>query len=233
MACKDTDQISQKVKSSPAKELLSEEQRLAKFYKRKLTAKGDTLLPNIPQDSVAAFFKRYGKKNEERFVRINTKYGTITLELFEGLPLYRSQFIFLVKNKYFDDTEFYRVVPDFIVQAGNSDTPLAAMRRTSSGNYKLPPMFKEDLRHERGTLSLAKEWENNPENWHNPFDFFITLQRSAHLDDEHTIFGKVISGIEVADQISKLDRDGSDWPRESIFITMEALKSPSNDRRSH
>jgi peptidylprolyl isomerase len=204
--------------------LSREEARLAKIYKVQYSQYGDTLLPYIPQDSVALFFNRYGKENPETKVRMFTKYGNIDFELFEETPLYRSSFIYLVKNKYFDLTAVYRVVPKFVIQAGNSDDPLASMKRNSTGNYKLPPHFLEDKKHQRGTLSLAKSWENNPESWHNPFDFFISLSDAPHLDNEHTIFGRVTNGMEVADQISRIDRDESDWPNENIYITMEVIE---------
>lgn len=197
--------------------------RLTDFYKVQYSAYGDTLLPYIPQDSVALFFKRYGQQNPETKVRLHTKFGPIDFELFTETPLYRSSFIYLVKNNYFDLTSIYRVVPQFVVQAGNSDDPLASMKRNSTGNYKLPPHFIDSLRHTRGMLSLAKSWEDNPENWHNPFDFFITLSSSPHLDDEHTIFGRVTSGMEIADKISQLERDESDWPKQNVYITMEVI----------
>lgn len=226
-SCKDSTQnleVKEPISDSLSTPLSKEEARLAKIYKVQYSPSGDTLLPYIPQDSVALFFNRYGKDNPETKVRMFTKFGTIDFELFEETPLYRSSFIYLVKNDYFDLTSIYRVVPQFVVQAGNSDDPLASMKRNSTGNYKLPPHFLEDQKHVRGALSLAKRWENNPDNWHNPFDFFITLSASPHLDGEHTVFGKVTSGMEVADKISQLDRDESDWPVESVYITMEVIE---------
>jgi len=200
-----------------------EELLLEKTYKVQLSQNGDTLLPYIPQDSVPLFFARYGKKNPETQVRMKTKFGNIDFKLYEDTPIYRASFIFLVKNDYFDLTEVYRVVPDFVIQAGNSDEPLATMKRNSTGSYQLAPNFDSGRKHQRGSLSLAKQWEDNPEDWHNPFDFFVTLSPSPHLDEAHTIFGEVIDGMEVADQISQLDRDSTDWPDEPVFITMEVL----------
>jgi peptidylprolyl isomerase len=227
ISCKDSSQnfeINNEVKDTITSVLSKEERLLNNVYKVRYSQRGDTLLPYIPQDSVSLFFKRYGAKNLETKVRLFTKYGNIDFELFEETPLYRASFIFLVKNKYFDLTAVYRVVPRFVIQAGNSEEPLASMKRNSTGNYKLPPHFLEGEKHERGSLSLAKAWENNPENWHNPFDFFITLEKSPHLDQEHTIFGKVISGMDVADTISQFERDESDWPLQDVFITMRVIE---------
>jgi peptidylprolyl isomerase len=116
------------------------------------------------------------------------------------------------------------VVENFIIQAGNSDETLPSLKRASAGNYKLAPHFLPGVQHERGSLSSAKRWIDNPQNWHDPFDFFITLSKSPHLDNEHTIFGKVTRGMELADQIAKLPTDQSDWPKEDIFIEMEVFE---------
>lgn len=227
ISCKDTPQVQnnsiEQVKDT-VKQLTREERLLEKTYKKQISASGDTLLSYIPQDSVQKFFTRYGNENPETRVRLKTSYGTIEMELFEETPIYRASFIYLVKNNYFNGTYIHRVVEDFVVQAGDSDEALPAMKRTSAGNYKLRPHFLPGVVHERGSLSSAKQWVNNPDNWHNPFDFFITLSRSPHLDKEHTIFGRVTKGIEIADQIAKVPTDDSDWPKEDIFIDIEVIK---------
>ncbi|WP_338351143.1 peptidylprolyl isomerase [Nonlabens tegetincola] len=201
-----------------------EERRLEKIYTRAVSAKGDTLLHYIPQDSVPLFFKRYGKKNPETRVLLSTKYGDVTFELFKETELYRSSFIYLIKNGYFNQTVFHRVVDDFIVQGGNSDDSYPSLMRNSSGNYQLPPHFLDNVKHERGTLSMAKSWDNNPDNWHNAFDFFITLKKAEHLDGEHTIFGRVVEGMEVLERISQIPTDSRDWPEEDVYMTFKVLK---------
>ena len=67
------------------------------------------------------FFFNYGKVNLEDKVRISTRFGNIDLQLFKNTPYHRANFIYLTKNKYFNKTTFHRVVPDFIIQGGNSD----------------------------------------------------------------------------------------------------------------
>lgn len=198
--------------------------RMDRYYKRVVTQKGDTLLPFILQDSVPVFFSRYGKENPENQVRITTRYGNIEMELFEDRPLYRSSFIFLVKEGYFNETVFHRTVKGFIAQAGNSDRKMTAMLRNSAGNYQLPPDIKLNDKHAYGTVSSSKYWEDNPENWHNPFDFFISLKPAAHLDGEHTIFGRVTKGMEVVEQIAAQPTDSRDWPLDDIHIEAQVIK---------
>ncbi|AZQ44059.1 peptidylprolyl isomerase [Nonlabens ponticola] len=221
MSCKDNEERPMPV----VEEKVEVEKKidLDEFYQPMITEDGDTLLSYIPQDSVELFFTRYGKKNPEKRVEIETKYGKIQLELFEQTPLYRASFIYLVKNGYYDETVVHRVVPDFIVQAGDSDRRITATKRSSAGNYMLPPAILDNVQHTYGTVSAAKRWEDNPENWHNPFDFFITLGSASHLDGEHTIFGKVTSGMDVAEKISRLNRDEGDWPIETVYIDMKVI----------
>ncbi|WP_292889427.1 peptidylprolyl isomerase [Nonlabens sp.] len=225
-SCKDSTEVQKAIKEELPDRVppLTKEQRiLDRTYKRQISASGDTLLAYIPQDSVKVFFTRYGEENPETRVRLLTTYGVIEMELFTETPIYRASFIYLVKNAYFNGTYVHRVVQDFVVQAGNSDETLPALKRASAGNYKLPPHFLPGITHERGTLSNAKQWIDNPQNWHDPFDFFITLNSSPHLDQEHTIFGRVTKGIEIADQLARVPTDNSDWPKENIFIDMEVI----------
>ena len=100
------------------------------------------------------FFYEYGINNEEKNVRIITNYGNIELELFEETPYHRANFIFLTKEKYFDGTYFHRVVKDFIIQGGNSDSYDVSKRRQKIGRYLLPPDTKKGFKHHRGILSV-------------------------------------------------------------------------------
>ena len=226
-SCKDNAgrQIEEQIEVEP--ELTKEQKEeisLAEFYKPLVTASGDTLLSYIPQDSVVPFFTRYGKANPETRVRMSTKFGTIEIELFEETPIYRASFIYLIKNGYYDGTVVHRTLEKFIVQAGDSDDPFIATKRASAGNYQLAPNILPNVKHAYGTLSSAKEWEDNPEMWHNPFDFFISLRATDHLDGEHTIFGRVILGMEVAEKISQVETDESDWPIVDVYIDMSVVE---------
>ena len=81
------------------------------------------------------FFFEYGKNNKENKIRIETKYGNIDIELFNETPYHRANFIYLTKKKYFDGTSFHRVVKDFIIQGGNSDSYEISKRRRNIGRY--------------------------------------------------------------------------------------------------
>ena len=76
----------------------------------------------LNDENAIPFFYEYGMNNKEKNVRIISNYGNIDIELFDETPYHRANFIFLTKEKYFDGTYFHRVVKDFIIQGGNSDS---------------------------------------------------------------------------------------------------------------
>lgn len=197
---------------------------LARIYGVAITRAGDTLLPRVPKDSIQQFLLAYGKENPENVVAMKTRHGSITIELFRDMPLERASFIFLVKHNFFSHSVVHRVVRNFVVQAGNSDHMITAMKRSSIGDYKLPPNYNPKYKHVRGMVSLAKQWENNPADEHSPFEFFISLGTAPHLNGKHTIFGKVTSGMDVADVISKEEIGQSDWPLNAVYIEMKVIK---------
>ena len=171
------------------------------------------------------FFFEYEKKNKENRVRIKTKYGNIDIELFKETPYHRSNFIYLTKKKYFNGTSFHRVVKDFIIQGGNSDSYEISKRRRNIGRYLLPPDTKKGFKHHRGIVSIPSSDIENPYKLASPYEFFIVQSKSGayHLDKNFTPFGKVIKGMEVVDIISNLETDRREWPHENVKIEVEIL----------
>ena len=191
------------------------------------TAK-DEKFPEITNENVVSFLTAYGKKNPETKVLISTRFGDIEIELFNDTPLHRANFIYLVKQNYFDETFFHRVVPDFIIQAGTSDLVSTQKKRAVLGkDYLLPAEIRPGRAHEYGTVSGAKEYRENPDNRTAPFEFFIFLgpkSSTNHLNGKYTIFGKVTRGMEVVEEISKVTTDDGDWPLHNIYITAKVLE---------
>ncbi|AXT54222.1 peptidylprolyl isomerase [Aquimarina sp. AD1] len=180
----------------------------------------------LTNTNMKEFLLKYGKENPETLVRISTKFGDIDIKLYKESPMHRANFIYLVKQKYFDETFFYRVAKGFVIQGGNSDRTQMAQKRHDIGDYTLPQEPIKGLKHNRGSVALSKQWVNNPSNRSTPYEFFIVIAKEGapHLNGEHTIFGKVIKGMSVADKISNVPVDGSEWPKENIFIKAEVIK---------
>ena len=171
------------------------------------------------------FFFEYSKKNKENKVRIQTKYGEIDILLYDETPYHRSNFIYLTKKKYFDGTYFHRIVKDFIIQGGNSDSYEISKRRKNIGRYLLPPDTKKGLRHDRGVVSMPSSDIENPYKLASPYEFFIVQSKNGayHLDKDYTPFGKVIRGINVVDKINSLETDKREWPFENIKINVSII----------
>lgn len=192
-----------------------------KKIEKKIVKRWDSLNKN----NVEAFFTEYGKQNKETKVIIKTKFGNIKLRLYEDVPIHRANFIFLTKIKYFNTTEIYRVAKNFVIQGGNSDETYTIKQRRLYGNYRIKPEFKSHRKHKYGALAAARDWKDNPNKLSNPFEFYLVHARKGahHLNNEHTVFGEVISGFDTMDKISRVKVGVDEWPQEDIRMTIEIL----------
>ncbi len=182
--------------------------------------------PLLVQEELIPFLTQYGKENPEDKIRIKTRFGNIDVELFHDTPLHRANFIFLVKQDYFDETFFHRVAEGFVVQGGNSDNPSTNKKRHYIGDYLIPSEFEAGHKHVRGAFSAAKYAEQNVSKASSPFEFFIVQSESGahHLDNEHTVFGKVVDGMDVVDEIAKVKVDEGEWPLQNIYLHVEIME---------
>lgn len=185
----------------------------------------------IPKDSInkknaVSFLTKYGQDHTESKLLIKTRLGNITIKLFEDTPLHRASFIFLSKMGYFDTTCFYRVVPDFIIQGGESERLDTQRYKARYHRYKIPPEFRKNRRHTYGAIAMARDWENNPRKYSTAFEFYIVQNKKGahHLDDEHTVIGQVISGFEVIDKIVNLEAGSDEWPLDDVFMKIEVIQ---------
>ena len=207
-----------------------------KAVKVKVPEKKETLKKEVPKEekgiylndkNAIPFFFEYAKENLEKLIRIKTQFGTITIELFENTPYHRANFIYLTKKKYFNGTTFHRVVPEFIIQGGNSDNYKTSRKRGEIGRYLLPNDTRKGHSHHRGILSVPSSEIENPYKLASPYEFFIVVQSPGayHLDGNYTPFGKVIEGMEVVDKINQQPIDSREAPIHNIFMEIEIVKN--------
>jgi len=184
--------------------------------------------PLITNKNVESFLTEYGESNPETKVRITTQHGEIDIELFKETPLHRANFIYLVKQKYFNGTFFHRIVPNFIIQGGNSDNVATPKKRAKIGNdYLIPAEINPNRDHSYGTISGAKEYRENPDKQTAPFEFFIFLgpkTSTSHLNGNYTIFGKVTKGMDIVEKIANLPSDDGEWPQQNVYIEATVLQ---------
>ncbi len=176
-------------------------------------------------ETAIPFFKAYGEKHPENKVRIETPLGSFDVLLFKNTPYHRANFIFLTKQEYFNNTYFHRVVPDFIIQGGNSDNADTGQKRRKIGKYLLPPDTRKGHKHHRGVISMPSSEIENPHKLASPYEFFIVHQSPGayHLDGSYTVFGKVIRGMEVVDAINALPTDKREWPLTNMRMRITVL----------
>ncbi len=177
--------------------------------------------PILSQQNVVSFFTNYGKKHPQTKVTISTRLGDIYIQLYKETPLHRANFLFLINQGYFNTTCFHRVVKGFIIQAGQSDNPKTNVLRKKIGWYRIPPEFVSKYKHNKGALSAARRWNENPKKLSDAFEFFIVHNSKGlhHLDGEHTVFGKVTKGLDVVDKIAKEAIDKGEWPLNDIYLS--------------
>ena len=192
---------------------------------KKLQEKEEKTILLNDQNAIPFFFN-YQKKNLEDKVRISTRFGDIDIQLYKNTPYHRANFIYLTKKGYFNGSTFHRVVPNFIIQGGNSDRAETADKRRKIGKYLLPPDTRKGYKHHRGVISMPSSEIENPHKLASPYEFFIVQQSPGayHLDGSYTAFGKVIKGMDVVDKINKQKVDNREAPLTNIHMQVSIIK---------
>jgi peptidyl-prolyl cis-trans isomerase B (cyclophilin B) len=165
---------------------------------------------------------------EKDIAVITTKFGDIKLEFFDDIaPKHVESFKLHAQNGYYDGTTFHRVIPGFMIQGGDPLTKSEDKSRHGTGGnaakffgigsedsestWDLPAEFSTTT-HTRGILSMARS--QNPDSGGS--QFFICVADANFLDNQYTVFGKVVSGMEVVDAIVSAPRDARDNPDDRI-----------------
>ena len=152
---------------------------------------------------------------------IETKFGKIGVEFFEDkAPGHVKNFKDLARKGFYDGTIFHRVIPGFMVQGGDPNTKSDDRSNHGLGGpgYSIKAEFN-DTPHKRGILSMARSQDPNSAG----SQFFIVVKDAAFLDGQYTAFGKVLSGMAVADQIVNAPRDRRDNPNERIEMKVKVI----------
>lgn len=158
-------------------------------------------------------------RTPQQVVTLVTSKGTITFELLPDLaPEHVKNFVELAASGFYDGTKFHRVIPNFMIQGGDPNTrdPDTGGWGTGNGPRRLKAEFSPAAKasHVRGIVSMARS--SNPHSA--SCQFFIVHADSKFLDGQYSIFGRVLTGIEVVDAIATTPRDRSDRPLESVVI---------------
>ena len=145
-------------------------------------------------------------------VTIKTNFGSIKFGLLPELaPETTRNFLKLAKSGFYNGTLFHRVIPGFMIQGGDPNTknPDKNMWGQGGPGYNLKAEFNSRS-HLRGIVSMARSTDPDSAG----SQFFIVTNDSTFLDKQYTVFGEVVDGMEVADKIVDLPRDGNDCPEQ-------------------
>jgi len=155
--------------------------------------------------------------DENEVAVIETTTGTIEVTFFpDKAPEHVKNFKDLAQKGFYNGTIFHRVIPGFMIQGGdpNSKSPDKSSHGTGGPGYSIKAEFN-DIPHDRGILSMARSQDPDSAG----SQFYIVVKDSHFLDGQYTVFGKVASGMDVADKIVNSPRDGNDNPDERIEMT--------------
>ncbi|MDP6170450.1 MAG: peptidylprolyl isomerase [Candidatus Marinimicrobia bacterium] len=167
---------------------------------------------------------------------ITTEYGDMVVEFFEeAAPKHVESFKLHTKNGYYDGTIFHRVIPGFMIQGGDPNTKGDNKASYGTGghaakyygigdeennlSWNLPAEFS-DISHNRGILSMARSTDPNS----GGSQFFICAANAPHLNGQYTVFGQVVQGEQVIDQIVSLPRDARDNPNRRVAMKVRLEK---------
>ena len=165
---------------------------------------------SLPQPSKFTF-----SQDKTYLWQLTTSKGDITIELMPDVaPMHTSSTIYLTNLGFYDNTIFHRIIPGFMAQGGD---PLGNGR--GNPGYKYAGEFSDDIKHTQGgLLSMANSGPNTDGS-----QFFLTFTATPWLDGKHTIFGKVIQGMDVLENIEKLGSRSGKTSAEVLLVKATIL----------
>lgn len=170
-----------------------------------------------------------GKPRKDQLVTIITPFGEMVVVLYDETPQHKANFLKLAKDGFYDQTTFHRVIADFMIQGGDNNSKDADPTNDGAGDigYQIPAEFNPALKHRRGALAAARQGDFvNPQRASSGSQFYIVEnhQGTPQLDNQYTVFGQVISGLDVIDKIADQPKDARDRPLTDIRMTMKVEK---------
>jgi len=193
------------------------------------------------------------------YVNISTSFGDMTVKLYNETPKHRDNFLKLVKEGYYNDLLFHRVIKDFMIQGGDpASRNASANTQLGAGgpSYTIPAEFNSSLIHKKGALSAARQGDQvNPTKASSGSQFYVvqgkvsskaeldqiaksygitytpeqvetysTIGGTPFLDNNYTVFGEVIKGIDVIDKIAAVKTAYGDRPLADLKMKMTVVE---------
>jgi cyclophilin family peptidyl-prolyl cis-trans isomerase len=161
--------------------------------------------------------------NESKLAVLDTAQGSITMEFLPDVaPIHVSNFEKLAESGFYNGTIFHRIVKGFVIQGGDPNTKNStnmAAWGTGDPGYKIEAEFS-NIPHNRGIVSMARS--SDPDSAGS--QFFIVLNDSRFLDNQYTVFGRVVNGMDVVDKIAALPTIQNDQPQDPNMAKINSIK---------
>ena len=168
---------------------------------------------------------------EEPVLEMVTSMGSMRIKLYKETPQHRDNFVKLARKGYYNGLLFHRVINGFMIQAGDPftrDTTKVDLYGSGGPNYTIPAEIVPGLTHKKGALAAARKGDSvNPARESSGSQFYIVQDEAgcAHLDGEYTVFGEVIDGLHVVDNIAGVETNPRGLPYYPIkIISLKEVK---------
>ncbi|UOQ72336.1 peptidylprolyl isomerase [Hymenobacter cellulosilyticus] len=172
------------------------------------------------------------KSKKDQVVTISTSQGDIRLILFDETPLHKANFLKLAQSGFYNGTTFHRIIQNFMVQGGDGNSKDADPNNDGMGpqnDVTIPAEIRPEFSHKFGAVAAARQGDIvNPTKASSSSQFYIVQNHNGtpHLNGGYTVFGQVISGLDVVDKIAAQPKDMRDRPTTDIkmMVKVEKLK---------
>jgi cyclophilin family peptidyl-prolyl cis-trans isomerase len=162
-------------------------------------------------------------------VEVSTEFGEMYFHLYNQTPLHQENFLTLVTSGFYNETEFHRIIPSFVIQGGDPNSKDDDRSNDGSGGtgYTIPAEIDSaTFKHDFGAIGAARIGNTtNPERNSSGCQFYVVTDPDGthFLDGEYTVFGEVLKGMDVALTIQDQARNAQDLPNDRIPMTMKVL----------
>lgn len=166
-------------------------------------------------------------KKKDYVFTISTRLGDIVLMLNDSTPKHKANFLKLTQEKFYDNTTFHRIIKDFMIQGGDINSKDSDPNNDGMGSngYTIPAEFVRTLSHNQGAVAAARMGDQvNPQKESSGCQFYIVEnpQGTHFLDNNYTVFGQVIKGLDVVSKIAEQTKTNMDRPTEDIKMVVKA-----------
>jgi peptidylprolyl isomerase/peptidyl-prolyl cis-trans isomerase B (cyclophilin B) len=161
-------------------------------------------------------------------IQLTTKFGDILFWLYDETPKHKENFLKLAKEGFYNGTTFHRIINDFMIQGGDPNSKDSDPTNDGIGGpgYTIEAEFRPTLLHDYGALAAARMGDAaNPQKRSSGSQFYIVQNKKGthFLDNNYSVFGKVLSGMEFVDMIAVQPKDGRDRPTTNITMQVKVV----------